>query len=72
MEFSHVPTEISISGVYFPPIMFAVILAICVAKFLVHLMDRFDLTRFVWHPPLFFVSLTALCTWFVSVFIFPV
>ena len=72
MNYSNIPMEISIDGIYFPPIMFAILLGILLAGVVAKLLNRFNLTRFIWHPPLFFVALSVICTWFVDLFIIPV
>ena len=72
MNYSDIPMEISIGGIYFPPIMFAILLGILLAGVVAKLLNRFNLTRFIWHPPLFFVALSVICTWFVDLFIIPV
>ena len=72
MNYSNIPMEISIGGIYFPPIMFAILLGILLAGVAAKLLNRFNLTRFIWHPPLFFVALSVICTWFVDLFIIPV
>jgi hypothetical protein len=50
--------EISIGGIYFPPIMFAILLGVLFAGIIAKLLNRFNLTRFIWHPPLFFIALS--------------
>jgi len=72
MNYSSIPMEISIGGIYFPPIMFAILLGIVLAGVVAKLLNRFNLTRFIWHPPLFFVALSVITTWFVDLFILPV
>jgi len=72
MNYSNIPMEISIGGIYFPPIMFAILLGILLAGVVAKLLNRFNLTRFIWHPPLFFVALSVICTWLVDLFIIPV
>ncbi len=72
MNFSGVPMEISIGGIYFPPIMFAILLGVVLAGLLAKVLNRLNLTRFIWHPPLFFVALSVICTWLVDLFILPV
>ena len=64
--------EISIGGIYFPPIMFAVLLGVVLASIVAKLLNKFNLTRFIWHPPLFFIALAVVCTRIVSIFIIPV
>ena len=72
MSYTHVPMEIAIGGIYFPPIMFAILLAVVLAGVVAKLLNRFNLTRFIWHPPLFFIALTVVCTRIVDIFIIPV
>jgi hypothetical protein len=71
MNTANVPMEISIGGIYFPPIMFAILLGVLFAGIIAKLLNRFNLTRFIWHPPLFFIALAVVCTWLTSIFILP-
>ncbi len=64
--------EIAIGGIYFPPILFAILLGIVLAGIVAKLLNRFNLTRFIWHPPLFFIALTVISTRIVGIFIIPV
>ena len=64
--------EIAIGGIYFPPIMFAILLGVVVAGIIAKLLNRLNLARFIWHPPLFFLALTVVCTRIVSIYIIPV
>jgi hypothetical protein len=64
--------EISVGGIYFPPIMFAILLGVLLAGSIAKLLNKFDLTRFIWHPPLFFIALTVVCTRIAGIFIIPV
>ncbi len=57
-----VPHEISISGVYFPPMLLAAILGVAAAALTALLLNRYRLSRFFVYPPLIFVSLTILYT----------
>ena len=52
--------------------MFAILLGVILAGVVAKLMNRFNLARFVWHPPLFFLALTVVCTRIVSIFVIPV
>jgi len=69
---ANIPMEISIGGIYFPPIMFAVLLGVLLAGIVSKLLNRFNLTRFIWHPPLFFIALAVICTRVVEIFVIPV
>jgi hypothetical protein len=67
MNTANVPMEISIGGIYFPPIMFAILLGVLFAGIIAKL-----LTRFIWHPPLFFIALSVVTTWLTGIFIIPI
>ena len=72
MNTANIPKEISIGGIYFPPIMYAILLGVVLASVISRLLNRFNLTRFIWHPPLFFIALSGVCTRLVGVYIIPV
>ena len=72
MNYANVPMEISLGGIYFPPVMFAIILGIIMAEIIGRLLNRFDLVRFIWHPPLFFIAVAVICTWLASLYIIPI
>ena len=72
MNPANVPAEIAIGGIYFPPVMFAILLGILFASLLAQLLNRLNLTRFIWHPPLFFVALAVICTRLTGLFIIPI
>jgi len=72
MNYSHLPSEISLGGIYFPPILFAVILGVMTAWMLSRILNWLDLARFVWNPPLFFLALSVVCTGLVGYFIIPI
>ena len=72
MNSANIPMEISIGGIYFPPIMFAILLGVVLASVIARLLNRFNLTRFIWHPPLFFIALSVVCTRLVAIYIIPV
>ena len=72
MDTTNIPMEISIGGIYFPPIMFAILLGVILAGIIAKLLNKFNLARFIWHPPLFFLALAVVCTRIVSVYLIPV
>ena len=57
-----VPHEISISGVYFPPLLLAASLGVAAAVLTSVLLNRYRLSRFFVYPPLIFVALSILYT----------
>jgi hypothetical protein len=72
MDYSNLPIEISIGGVYFPPILLASVLGIVLAWCITRLLNRLGLSQFIWYPPLFFLALAVICTGLVSFIILPV
>ena len=66
------PMELSIGGVYFPPLLFVAFLGVALAWCLTRIMNRFNLVRFVWHPPLFFLALSVICTGVLHFLFFPI
>ena len=72
MNTTHVPMEISFAGIYFPPVMLAILLGVILATIIARLLNKLNLTRFIWHPPLFFVAMSILFTRLVDLFILPV
>ena len=72
MDTTNIPMEISIGGIYFPPIMFAILLGVLLASVFAKLLNRFNLARFIWHPPLFFLALAVVCTRIVSILVIPI
>lgn len=72
MNYSHIPRELSAGGVYFPPLLLASLLGVLMAWAITRLLNRYDLARFVWFPPLFFLALAVICTGFVGYFIIPI
>ena len=71
MDYTNIPMEIAIGGIYFPPVMFAILTGVILSGLVARLLNRLNLTRFIWHPPLFFVALTVVCTRLVDLFIIP-
>ena len=72
MNYANVPMEIAIGGIYFPPVMFAILLGVLLAGIVSRLLNKLNLTRFIWHPQLFFLALAVVCTRLVNLFIIPI
>lgn len=72
MNYAHLPSEISLGGIYFPPLLFAAMLGVLMAWLITRILNRLDMARFVWYPPLFFLALSVICTGFVGYFIIPI
>jgi hypothetical protein len=72
MNYSQVPMEMSLGGIYFPPILLAIVLGTLVTWVITRFLNKFELVRFIWNPPLFFVALSIICTGLVGCFIIPI
>ena len=57
-----VPHEVSISGVYFPPMLLAAFLGVVATWLTVVMLNRYRLSRFFVYPPMIFVALTIIYT----------
>jgi len=68
---NNIPTEIAIGGVYFPPLLLAGIAGVLVAALSVALLNRFDLARHFYSPPLVFVLMVVFYTGLIATFIIP-
>jgi hypothetical protein len=55
--FDYVPSEISIGGVYFPPLLLAGIWGMILAWLTAILLNRYRLSRFFAYPPVVFTRL---------------
>ncbi len=55
-----VPHEVSITGVYFPPMLLAAFLGVVATWLTVVMLNRYRLSRFFVYPPLIFVALTII------------
>ena len=72
MDYSSLPVEISITGIYFPPLLFASLVGAAMMGGIFHLMNRYELVGYVWHPPLFYLALTVICTCLVGIYLIPI
>ena len=57
-----VPSELTVGGVYLPPMLVAAMLGAFLAYLTARLLNRFRLSRYLFYPPLVFVALTVLYT----------
>ena len=67
----NLPSEVSIGGVYFPPLLLAGVLGVLVAAISVVLLNRYDLARYFYSPPLIFVLMVVFYTGLIAIFIIP-
>jgi hypothetical protein len=56
------PHEVSIGGVYFPPLLIAALLGTVAAMLTVYGLNRYRLSRFIYHPPIVFLVLIVIYT----------
>jgi len=63
--------EISLWGVYVSPVVPATMAGILAAWLITRILNWFDLARFVWYPPLFFLALAVICTGLAGRFLIP-
>ena len=57
-----IPSEFSIAGVYFPPLLIAGLLGAVAAWLTAQLLNRYRLSRFFAYPPLVFLALAVIYT----------
>ena len=57
-----VPRELTVGGVYLPPMLVAAMLGVSLAFLTARLLNRYRLSRYLFYPPLVFVALTVLYT----------
>ena len=57
-----VPSELTVGGVYLPPMLVAGMLGVLLAYLTARLLNRYRLSRYFFYPPLVFVALTVLYT----------
>jgi len=72
LNYDQYPIEISISGVYFPPLLLATLLGLFIAWGITRVLNHFGFARYVWHPPLFYLALVVICTGLIGIFVIPV
>jgi len=68
----YIPSEFTIGGVYFPPLLIASIFGTLAAVVTSALINRFRLSRFFYYPPLIFVALAIIYTGLIGTLLIPV
>ncbi len=66
-----IPTEFTISGVYFPPLLIAATLGVVAAVVTATLLNRYRLSRFFFYPPLVFLALAVIYTVVIGAVLIP-
>jgi hypothetical protein len=67
-----IPHELSIGGVYLPPLLVAGALAVIATVLTARLLNRYRLSRYVFYPPLVLLAVAILYTVLIGTFIIPV
>jgi len=70
--FDYVPSEISIGGIYFPPLLLAGILGVVLAWLTAMVLNRYRLSRFFAYPPVVFIALAIIYTGLIGTLLIPV
>jgi hypothetical protein len=66
-----IPSEFTIGGVYFPPLLIAAILGLLLAWLTAQMLNRYRLSRFFSYPPLVFLALAVIYTVVIGTFAIP-
>ena len=67
-----VPSEFTIGGVFFPPLLIASILGVTAAALSALFLNRYRLSQYFFYPPLVFLALAMIYTGFIGTFVIPV
>ena len=62
--------EISIGGVYMPPLFVASIIGVILAIVVAKLLNKYRLSKYFFYPPLVFVAMAAIFTVLVDILLF--
>jgi hypothetical protein len=63
---NQIPHELSISGIYMPPLFVAALVGIVLAIITAKLLNKYRLSNYLYYPPLVFVSMVVIFTVFVE------
>lgn len=64
-----IPHELSISGVYLPPLLVAAVLGVLLAILSGHLLNRYRLSRYLFYPPVVKLAMMVLYTVLIGTFV---
>ena len=68
----YVPSELSIGGVYLPPLLVVSLFGALLAWLTVMLLNRYRLSRWLAYPPVVFIALAIIYTGLIGTFFMPV
>jgi len=66
---TRIPHEFAIGSVFMPPLLVASLLGVLAALLTAHLLNRYQLSKYFYHPPLTFMALMVIYTVFIGTFI---
>ncbi len=66
-----IPSEVSLWGVYFPPLFLASLLGMTAAAVTALGLNRFRLSRFFYYPPGVFLALAVIYTVLIGTYVIP-
>ena len=69
---AYIPSELTIGGVYVPPLLIASILGVLASILTAKYLNHFRLSRFFFYPPLVFLALAIIYTGLIGTFLIPV
>lgn len=64
-----IPAEVSLFGVYFPPLLLAATLGVVGAALTARVLNRYRLSRFFAFPPVVFLALAVIYTGLIGTFL---
>ncbi len=64
---NQIPHELSLGGIYMPPLFVAALIGIVMAIITAKLLNKYRLSKYLFYPPLVFVSMVVIFTVFVEV-----
>jgi hypothetical protein len=64
---NQIPHELSVSGIYMPPLFVAALIGVIMAIIAAKLLNKYRLSKYLFYPPLVFVSMVVIFTVFVEV-----
>ena len=67
-----IPSEVSLGGVYFPPLFLAGLLGAFAAAATAYSLNRYRLSRFFYYPPVVFLALAVIYTGLIGTILIPV
>jgi hypothetical protein len=66
-----IPHEFSIGGVYMPPILIAAFLGVIATSITTKLLNKYNLSKYFFYPPLVSIALLVIFTILFGVFVIP-